>query len=108
MFLAKGGKMDKGLVEDGNSWIVTEKGVATVGINKASASKVKEFIFIKLPQKGPIKKGQTYVSLEAVKWSGHLPSPVSGDVIEVNQELYDEPSRINKDPYGSWIMKVRL
>ena len=55
-----------------------------------------------------IKKGETYVSLEAVKWSGHLSSPVSGEIIDVNEELFDEPSLINRDPYGSWIMKVKM
>lgn len=92
-----------------HSWVRIEGDVATVGITAPSASKVKEFIFIKLPEKGEtIRKGESYVSLEAVKWSGHLSSPVSGEIIEVNGPLYDEPSKINKDPYGSWIMRVRM
>ncbi|MFH1294511.1 MAG: glycine cleavage system protein H [Candidatus Aenigmatarchaeota archaeon] len=92
----------------GNSWVKVDKGIATVGVSEAAAKKVKEFVFIKLPVKGAIKRGETYVSLEAVKWSGHLESPVSGEIIDVNQRLYDEPSAINKDPQGSWIMKVKM
>lgn len=92
-----------------NSWIKIEGDIATVGIIEVAAKKVKEFIFIKLPEKGKtIKKGDIYISLEAVKWSGHLESPVSGKIVEVNEKLFDEPSKINKDPYGSWIMKVKL
>jgi len=91
-----------------HSWVKAEGDVATVGITAPAAAKVKEFVFIKLPKKGRIRRGDTYVSLEAVKWSGHLSSPVSGDVVEVNAPLYDEPSMINRDPYGSWIMKVRM
>ena len=92
-----------------NSWIKIEGDIATVGIIEVAAKKVKEFIFIKLPEKGKtIKKGEIYISLEAVKWSGHLESPVSGKIVEVNEKLFDEPSKINKDPYGSWIMKVKL
>jgi len=91
------------------SWIKIEKDIATVGVIEPAAKKVKEFVFIKLPEKGKkIKQGETYVSLEAVKWSGHLSSPVSGDIIEVNDSLFDEPSKINKTPYKSWIMKVKL
>jgi glycine cleavage system H protein len=92
-----------------NSWVKIEGDIAIVGIIEKAAKKVKEFVFIKLPEKGKeIKKGEIYVSLEAIKWSGHLSSPISGKIIDVNEELFDEPSKINKDPYGSWIMKVKL
>lgn len=91
------------------SWIKIDGDTALVGITGPAATKAKEFAFIKLPEKGgKIKQGETYVSLEAVKWSGHLSSPVSGEIIEVNDPLFDEPSKINKEPYKSWIMKVRL
>ncbi|MEM4245324.1 MAG: glycine cleavage system protein H, partial [Candidatus Nanoarchaeia archaeon] len=67
------------------SWVKLRGDVAEVGIIEPAAKKVKEFVFIKLPEKSKIiKQGDTYVSLEAVKWSGHLSSPVSGEVIEVN------------------------
>ena len=91
------------------SWVKIDKNIATVGVVGPAAKKVKEFVFIKLPEKGKkIKKGDTYVSLEAVKWSGHLSSPVSGEIVEVNEALFNEPSKINKDPYNSWVMKVKL
>ena len=92
-----------------NSWVKVENDSAVIGVIKPAAEKVKEFIFINLPEKGKkIKKGEDYVSLEAVKWSGHLSSPVSGEIVEVNEKLFEEPSKINEDPYGSWIMKVKL
>ncbi|MFP4423944.1 MAG: glycine cleavage system protein H [Candidatus Woesearchaeota archaeon] len=90
-----------------NSWVKVEGDIATVGVIEPAAKKV-EFVFIQLPEKKEIKKGDTYVSLEGVKWSGHLSSPVTGEVIEVNEPLFDEPSKINEDPYGEWIMKVKL
>lgn len=91
------------------SWVQSENGTATVGIIASAAKKVKEFVFINLPEKGKeINKGDTYVSVEAVKWSGHLSSPISGTITDVNTSLFDEPSTINDDPYGSWIMKVKL
>lgn len=91
------------------SWVRIEKNTATIGIVEPAAKKVQEFVFIQLPEKNKkIKKGETYVSVEAIKWSGHLTSPLTGEIIEVNQSLFDEPSKINKDPYNNWIMKVKL
>ena len=91
------------------SWIKLNGDIAIVGVLGTSAKKVKEFVFIQLPKKNKkIKKGERYISLEAVKWSGHLSSPFSGEVIEVNEELFDEPSKINENPYQEWIIKIKL
>ena len=91
------------------SWVRLEGESVVLGLSDYAAQMVKEFVFIKLPDKGQkLKKGDTYVSLESVKWSGHLASPVSGEVVAVNEQLFDEPSCINADPFGSWIAKVRM
>lgn len=91
------------------SWIKIQGDTATLGIIAPGAQKVNEFVFIMLPKKGAkIKKGEKYVSLEAVKWSGHLSSPLSGEIIDVNEPLYDEPSEINKDAYKNWIAKIKI
>ena len=90
------------------TWIKMEGDVVSVGIIKPAADLVKEFVFIQLPENGKkIKKGEIYVSVEAVKWSGHMKSPLSGTVTDVNNPLFDEPSRINKNPYGEWIAKIK-
>ncbi|HDQ16538.1 MAG TPA: glycine cleavage system protein GcvH, partial [Candidatus Vogelbacteria bacterium] len=92
------------------SWVKIDGDLATLGVNRQSAEKVKEFVFIDLPQVGQnIKKGEKYVSLEAVKWSGHLSAPLSGEVVEVNEELFDEPNIINSDPYNKgWICRLKI
>ena len=91
------------------SWVRVIKGYAEVGVNEQLTSSVKEIVFVELPKKNrTIKKGDIYLSLESVKWSGHLPSPVSGVIVEVNEELLDQPSLINKRPYKSWVMRVKL
>ena len=70
---------------------------------------MKQFVFVDLPKLKDIKQGEVYVSLESVKWSGHLKSPVSGRIVEVNTELIDSPELINQDPYGrGWIMRVEV
>lgn len=92
------------------SWARVEGDTAVIGVIKPAADRVKEFVFIKLPKKGQvIKQGETFVSLEALKWSGHMGSPVSGEIIEVNDELFDDPAMINRDAYGQgWIAKLKF
>ncbi len=92
------------------SWIKIEGEIATLGLIKPAAKKVEEFVFIKLPEKNEeINEGEIYVSLEAMKWSGHLSSPVSGEVVEVNEEVFNDPAIINEDPYDKgWFCKIKL
>ena len=97
------------LYNDDYSWMKIEGNIATIGVNDIGAKLANEFVFIRLPEKGKeIKKGEVYVSLEAVKWSGHLTSPVSGKIVDVNERVFDEPALINRVPYSNWIMKVEL
>lgn len=106
----KGFKLpDTLLYNKDSSWVKIDGKVATVGIIEPSAKLVKEFLFIKLPDSGRrINQGDNYVSIEALKWSGHLSSPVTGEIIEVNEGLFDEPETINEHPYLKWIMKVKI
>ena len=91
------------------SWVKVQGEIATIGMIAPAAQKVKEFVFIMLPEKGKkLQKKENYVSLEAVKWSGHLSSPLSGEIIEVNDSLYDEPTKINNDAYKNWIIKLKM
>ncbi len=91
------------------SWVKIEGDVATLGVTKEAAKQVQEFVFVMLPKVGNmIKKDEVYVTLEAVKWSGHLTSPVTGEVVEANQVLFDEPALINRNPFDSWIVKIKL
>jgi len=95
---------------DDYSWVRLDGDTAIVGVSDFGAKLVKQFVFVELPKKGKeIKKGDVYVSLESIKWSGHLKSPVSGTIVDVNESLFDNPEIINKEPYGKgWIMKVKL
>jgi len=91
------------------SWVKVEGDTAILGIIGPGTKKVKEFVFIMLPEKGKkIKKGEKYVSLEAIKWTGHLSCPVTGEIISVNTPLFDEPSKINDDGYKNWIAKIKV
>ena len=95
--------------EDSNVWKKQDGNIITLGIKKESADAVKEFMFVKLPEVGKnLKKGDVFVSLEALKWSGHLETPVEGEVVEINEEIYDEPELLNKDPINNWICKIKI
>lgn len=101
--------LDKLKYDKNYNWIEIKKDVAIMGIIEPAAKKTKEFVFINLPKKGEkIKKGQTYASLEAVKWTGHIKSPLSGEIIEANMDAYDEPSIVNKNPYINWLVKLKI
>jgi glycine cleavage system H protein len=90
-------------------WAKADGNTATLGVTDYGLKQTKEIVFIDLPKKGlKLKKGDTFVSLESVKWSGHVASPVSGEVTDVNTALFDAPETLNKDPYGMWVCKVRL
>ncbi len=90
-------------------WIKKEGDIAVLGVTDYAVAAAKEIVFIELPRVGDIiKKGDVLTSLESVKWSGHVESPVTGEILEVNEQLFDEPERLNRDPYGSWICKMRL
>lgn len=62
-----------------------------------------------LPKNGDkIKLGDKLIDLEAVKWTGNLKSPVSGEVFEINKEADDEPAIINSKPYETWLVKIKI
>jgi glycine cleavage system H protein len=93
-----------------HSWVRKEPDdTYSVGITKPSAEANEEFVFIQLPDVGAqLATGDTYVTLESVKSTGHVASPIAGEVLEVNEALFDDPALINQDPYGSWIMRIRI
>ncbi|MDD4049746.1 MAG: glycine cleavage system protein H [Candidatus ainarchaeum sp.] len=99
---------DNLLYNKDSSWIKIDKDIATLGVIEPIAKTLKEFLFIKFSDLKTIKKKEIYASLETLKWSGHLTSPLSGEIIEINQDLYDSPEKINKEPYASWIIKIKF
>ena len=99
---------DELLYNKDSTWVRVEGNIATIGIIEPMAKSVDEFLFAKVQKSGQIRAGDTYVSLEALKWSGHLQSPVSGTIVECNAEIEDEPEQINEHPYESWIVKIKI
>ena len=90
-----------------HEWVSEEDGVYTVGLTDFAQDSLGDLVFINLPQEGDeTAAGEPFGDIESVKAVSDVFSPVSGTVVEVNEELADAPELINDDPYGAWIVRV--
>lgn len=91
-----------------HEWVDMVSGVATVGISDFAQDALGDVVFVNLPAVGDeVTAGESFGDVESVKAVSDLICPVSGIVCAVNDELDDVPENLNKDPYGSWIIKVK-
>lgn len=86
-----------------------EDGIITIGMTDFAQQSAGEIAYMDMPMEGDeLKFGETAAKIQTAKWIGKLLSPVSGEVIEVNEDVQDEPQLINEDPFGEgWIVKVK-
>jgi glycine cleavage system H protein len=87
-----------------------EDGVATVGITEHAANALGDVVFVQLPEVGDtVTAGETCGELESTKSVSDLYSPVTGEVTEINEDVVNDPSLVNSEPFeGGWLFKVRL
>ncbi len=89
-----------------DEWALLEEGNhIRIGITDYAQKELRDIIGVELPEKDSmVKKGDVIATLESVKATGDVYSPVSGRIVEVNERLLDEPELLNNDPYGDgWI-----
>ena len=93
-----------------HEWVQVEGDVATVGITQHAQDALGDVVFVELPEVGKAYAQKDIAGVvESVKAAADVYMPVSGEVIEVNQALADEPSLANSDPMGAgWFFKVKL
>ena len=93
-----------------HEWAQVDGDVATVGITDHAQEELTEFVYVQLPKKGTkLNKGDVLAVVESVKNTADVYAVVSGEVIDVNGPLDDDPSQINKSPYGNgWIARIRM
>jgi glycine cleavage system H protein len=92
-----------------HEWIKADGKEATIGITQHAQEALGDIVFVELPKPGTeITAGKTFGSVESVKAVSDLYAPASGTVTEVNAELATAPEKINKDPHGSWMIKLTL
>lgn len=90
-----------------HEWIRYEDGVAVIGISDFAQDALGDVVFVNLPAVGDeVTAGEAFGDVESVKAVSDLICPVSGVVLEINEELEDSPENLNEDPYGAWIIKV--
>jgi glycine cleavage system H protein len=93
-----------------HDWARIDGDVATFGITWYAQDQLGEVVFVEPPAVGKtVSKDQPYAEIESVKAVSDVVAPLSGEIVEVNEGLADEPEKINEDPYGDgWLVKVRL
>ena len=93
-----------------HEWLRIAAAGGTVGITDHAQEELGDIVYVELPKVGTkFDSGETFGSVESVKAVSELYIPVSGEVIEVNEELGSAPERINDDPYGNgWMIRIRL
>jgi glycine cleavage system H protein len=93
-----------------HEWILVDGDVATVGITDFAQGELGDIVFVEIETEGEsLEIGEIFGTVEAVKTVSDLFMPVTGEVIEVNEALADDPEVVNKDPYGNgWMIKVKI
>ena len=93
-----------------HEWIKLDGDVATIGITKHATDMLGDIVFTELPEKGiNVEKDGTAGVVESTKAASDVYTPVSGEVVETNQAIVDDPSKINQDPENTaWFFKLKI
>ena len=93
-----------------HEWIKVEGNTVTIGITEYAQSELGDIVFVELPEvDDDIQEGYTFGSVESVKTVSELYAPVTGKVVEANEELEDSPEFVNESPYEkAWMVKVEV
>lgn len=93
-----------------HEYIHVEGDTGIVGITDYAQKELGDVVFVDLPQVGTqVEMGDEFGSIESVKAVSELFSPVSGEIVEINQTLTDKPDLVNTDPYGDgWMIRIKL
>lgn len=93
-----------------HEWVLVEDGVATVGITDFAQDALGDVVFVELPEVGTVlEAGKPFGVVESVKAVSDVYAPISGEVLEINEELQDTPELVNTSPYeDGWMLKIKL
>lgn len=92
-----------------HEWAREENGLVTIGITGYATDQLGDVVFVELPESGKqLEAGKAFGVVEAVKTVSDLYAPITGEVVEVNTALGDNPALVNQSPYGEgWMIKIR-
>ena len=93
-----------------HEWVRVSGDTATVGITDHAQAELTDVVFVELPDAGrQVKAGEACAVVESVKTASDIYSPLSGEIVALNQPVTDNPALVNTDPYaGGWFFKIKL
>ena len=94
---------------ESHEWVSLDGDIATVGITDYAQHALGDIVYVDMPEVGDeVTAGEEFGAVESVKAASDLISPVSGEVVEINEDLEDSPELVNEDAFANWIMKVKV
>jgi len=96
---------------DSHEWVKDNgDGTVTIGISEHAQEMLGDVVFVDLPEtEDEIEAGESFSLVESVKAASDIYAPITGEIVEINEELEDSPELINEEPYeGGWIVKVKM
>ena len=97
------------LYSESHEWVKVEGDLAIIGVSDFAQAEMGDITYVDVPAEGDtVTNEEDFGALESVKASSELYSPVTGEVVAVNEELESAPEKVNEDAYGAWIIKVRM
>jgi glycine cleavage system H protein len=92
-----------------HEWLRSEGDIVVVGITEHASTQLGDVVFVELPEEGTtVSKDDEIVVIESVKAASDILAPLDGEIIEINETLSDEPSKVNEDPMGeAWFFKMK-
>ena len=93
-----------------HEWVRVSGDTATIGITDHAQHELTDIVFVELPEAGrKVKAGEACAVVESVKTASDIYSPVSGEIVALNQPVTDNPALVNTEPYaGGWFFKIKL
>ncbi|GAB4382283.1 glycine cleavage system protein GcvH [Albidovulum sp.] len=93
-----------------HEWLRVDGDLVTVGITEHASEQLGDVVFVELPEAGrTVAKGDEIVVIESVKAASDIRAPLDGEIVEINQEIADNPGLVNEDPTGkAWFFKMKV
>ena len=93
-----------------HEWAKREDDIVSIGVSDYAQAEIQDVVYVELPEVGTIlEQHKTFGVIESVKAAFDLYAPVSGEVIEINEELEEAPELVNEAPYGAgWMVRIRI
>ena len=93
-----------------HEWIDVDGDIATVGISEHAQEQLGDVVFVELPEVGrAVIQNEDAAVVESVKAASEVYAPLTGEIVEINETLTEDPAQVNADPYGAgWFMRIRI